>query len=167
MIFKKYIRLKNKKLKKDPNIRHRNVSYKNATKVGLIFTHDSIDKISRAEELNKLFLKDGKTVKIMAYKPVGQVNHLPYDTFTNKDITFWGKYTRSNVNNFIEQEFDFLFCIDDEPDLIIENIIALSKARCRVGKLNNNQYDLFELMIGPGIDSNWLNGMYDYVKRIH
>ena len=167
MIFKRYIEYRNRKLKKHSDNRHHNVSYKNATDLGLIFTHNSIDKISRAEELNKLFIKDGKKVKIMAYKPVGQVNHLPFDTFTEKDITFWGNYTRSNVNNFIDQEFDFLFCIDDEPDLIIENIMALSKAKCRVGKLNDSKQDLFELMIGPGTDKNWLNGMYNYVKRIH
>jgi len=167
MIFKKYIQHKNKQLRKLPSSGHINISYKKSTSLGMIFTHDSIDKISRAEQLSKLFLKDGKHVKIMAFKPVGQVNHLPYDTFTLKDITFWGEYNRSNVNNFIKQEFDFLFCIDDEPDLIIENIMALSKARCRVGKYSESNQDLFELMIGPGIDTNWLNGMYDYVRRIH
>lgn len=167
MIFKKYIQHKNKKLRKLSSSGHHNISYKNSTTLGMIFTHNSIDKISRAEQLSKMFMKDGKTVKVMAFKPVGQVNHLPYDTFTLKDITFWGDYTRSNVNNFINHEFDFLFCIDDEPDLIIENIVASSKAKCRVGKYNDSNQDLFELMIGPGIDNNWLNGMYDYVSRIH
>ena len=167
MIFRKYIQLKNNRLRKKNNSESHSVSYNEAKLIGIVFTHKSVSQIDWAEQLSALFKKDGKKVKIMAYEPSREVNHLPFDTFTDKDITFWGNYTRSNVNTFIDEQFDFLFCIDEEPNTIVENILMSSHAKCRVGKYREGSEDIYDLMIAPGTDNEWLSGMHTYVKRIN
>ena len=167
MIFRKYIQFKNNKLRKINRQETHSVRYDDATLIGIVFTNNSVAQIDWAEQLSGLFKKDGKSVKIMAYEPSREVNHLPFDTFTDQDITFWGKYVRSNINAFIDEDFDFLFCLDEKPNTIVENILVSSHAKCLVGKYHEGSEDIYDLMIAPGADNDWLSGMHTYVKRIN
>ena len=167
MIFKNYLQYKTNKLKRKRGSEHHHVTYEKAQSVGILFTNSSVELIDKAEKLSEYFKKDGKKVKIMAYEPSKEVNHLPFDSFSDKDISFWGNIRYSNLENFLNQSFDFLCCIDDRPNLIIEHLIFSSKAKCKVGKFSEGSESAYDLMVAPGSDADWIKGIHTYMSRLN
>lgn len=144
------------------------IPYTEAKNIGIIFSNDSPEKSKLAEQLKSLVHADNKKIKVLAYDRNVEVKHLPFESFSKKDLNFWGKFTNQSVHNFSNVSFDFLICLDSNPGEIIKNILAKSKAKCRVGICDNNvSYNkLFELIIQNSNDSNMVDSVYSYTKNI-
>ena len=144
------------------------ISYAKAQSIGIIFSNSSPEKTTFAEHLKKLLSADDKKVKVLAYDRNVQVKHLPFESFTKKDLSFWGNFTNQSVHNFSEISFDFLICLDHNPGDIIRNLLAKSKAKCRVGICDDyeSHHRLFEMFIQSSNDSNMVDSVYSYTKNI-
>jgi uncharacterized protein DUF6913 len=144
------------------------VPYADAKQIGIIFSNDTTDKSRIAEELKSLLLADNKQIKVLAYDRNVQVKHLPFESFSKKDVSFWGNFRNQSIEHFAEIPFDFLICLDTSPGDVIKNLLAKSKAKCRVGTCDDfeNYNKLFELIIQNSKESNLVDSVYSYTKKI-
>lgn len=127
---------------------HSSVAFKNATSVGVLFTIEDRTKHDAIKELVKKLEADGKTVKVLAFLPEKKENfEFLFDYFTVKDISFWGILQSTDALKFSDTSFDFLYCVDEDPNVMVLNLLARSKAKCRIGKYKEENKPYYELMI--------------------
>ncbi|MDB4835218.1 hypothetical protein OAH12_01400 [Cyclobacteriaceae bacterium] len=90
--------------------------------------------------------------------------------FNKKDFNWSGKIKSEKVNKFIKTPFDFLFSINTSSNLQIENILALSKAKCRIGSkiddLKNNLDFVIQLNDQDSVQ-DLTNNILLYTENIH
>ncbi len=157
----------NRFLKQNHGIRT-SVPYGQAQHIGVIYSNDTPEKTKLAEKLKDLLQADGKKVKVLAYDRNVEVQHLPFESFSKKDLSFWGNFNKQSIDNFNDTTFDFLYCLDNNPGEIIKNILAKSKAKCRVGICDDFEayQNTFELIVQSAKDSNVIDSVYSYTKKI-
>jgi hypothetical protein len=137
----------NSQLKKNKTLRS-STAFKKAQLVGIIFTVEDKSKHDTVKEFIKKLETEGKTVKVLAFLPEKKENfEFLFDYFTKKDISFWGNLISHDALNFANQAFDFVYCLDEEPNPMVLNLLARSKAKCRVGKFKEGNETFFELML--------------------
>ena len=157
----------NSQLKKNKTVRG-NIPYKQATTVGILFSVEDKRKHDDIKELIHKLEHDGKKVQVMSFLPNKKENYeFMFDFFTTKDISFFGQITSDHAMKFSETPFDYLFCIDAEPNPMILNLVARSKAKCRVGKYREEATPFFEFMIdNVGPIKGLMDGMYTYTTQL-
>ena len=168
MILNQALSYKTKRYQKDNNKLRSSIPYNEAVQIGIVFSNDTHEKSLKAEQLVAKYRADNKQIKVVAYDRNVQVKHLPFESFSNKDINFWGSFINQSINQFAETSFDFLICLDNPPSKIIQNLIAKSKAKCRVGISASMEVpdNLFELIIQTANDMNLVDSIYSYTKNI-
>lgn len=123
--------------------------YKQALNIGIVFTVEDRFKHESVKSFIKKLEDEGKKVSVVTFLPRDKQSYeFKFDYFTERDVSFWGSITAPAAVAFSEKPFDYLFCLDTEPNPLILNLLARSKARCRVGKHFENAEPFFELMIG-------------------
>ncbi|MFZ6013305.1 MAG: DUF6913 domain-containing protein, partial [Bacteroidota bacterium] len=143
-----FLKIKTKSLLKKNRSSRSNLPYKKAVTVGIIFSVEDKKKHDDVKELIRKLEHDGKQVKVISYLPKQKDNYeFLFDFFTEKDLSFWGNITSSSAVQFADTPFDFLFYLDTTPNPLILNVIARSKAKCRVGKFWSEAEPYFEMMI--------------------
>src|SRR5688572_23745886 len=142
--------------------------YKKAVSVGVIFTVEDRQKHDHIKNLIRKLEHDGKQVKALAYLPANQENYeFLFDFFTYREISFWGNITASSAISFAEAPFDFLLYLDVTPNELILNLVAKSKAKCRIGKFWAEGQPFFEMMIESNGDSRVLiDELFRYTKAL-
>lgn len=142
--------------------------YKQALSIGIVFTVEDRHKHDEIKDFIKKLERDGKHVKVMSFLPKHTDNYeFLFDFFTEKDVNFWGNITSDSTNRFSEVTFDFLFYLDTIPNPLILNLIAKSKARCRVGKFWEKSEAFFEFMIETKNGTRSLiDGIYKYTSKL-
>jgi len=144
------------------------VAYKTADRIGIIFCNDEQSKIEDADRLINLLKKDNKKVKVIAQEHKSAIKHLPYDTFNEENFSFLGDFIGKPINDFITTKYDFLICLDEQPNYLVRSILAYSQAKCRVGKFEENNQQTFEMLLEDRTKNgrNWVDSMYRYMKII-
>jgi hypothetical protein len=145
-----------------------NLPYKQARTVGVLFSVEDKQKHFVIKEFIKKLEQDEKVVQVLEYMPARHENYeFKFDFFTEKELSFWGNITSSSANQFADAPFDFLFYIDLEPNVFVLNVLARSKAKCRVGKHFDGGEPYLELMIesAGGIQA-LIDGMYKYAAQL-
>ncbi len=144
------------------------IPFASARNIGVIFTVEDKQK----HELVKAFVhrleKEGKKVTVMSFLPKGKDNYeFLFDFFSIDDISLWGKIENPAVDKFCKTVFDYLYYIDLQPNPILLNLLARSKASCRIGKHWTEGHPYFELMIEaqPNIRS-LTDGFYQYSAQL-
>lgn len=142
--------------------------YKQAVNVGIIFSVEDKSKHDEIKEFVRHLEHDGKQVKVMSFLPKNKDNYeFMFDFFTEKDLTFWGNINSHSAASFAETPFDFLYYIDTTPNPMVMNLIARSKAKCRVGKFWEKSEPYFEMMIESKNGAKGLiETMYRYTKAL-
>jgi len=124
------------------------VNYANAQTIGILFTQSTRNKYHAIRSLIKQFKNDGKQVEVLCYLKKGGENYdFLYDYITSNDIGLLGKMQSSSAIKFAQQIFDYLFYLDLKENMYLENVLAMSKAGCRIGFYKRNNDDLLDLMI--------------------
>jgi hypothetical protein len=143
------------------------ISYQSANTVGILFTVEDKRKHEIVKELVRKLEVDGKKVFVMSFLPNKKDNYeFLFDFFSTHDINFWGNIQSTPLIKFAETQFDYLLCLDTQPNPMVQNILARSKAKCRVGKFNTNGKSYFEMMIDtPSNPKNLIDGIYDYTSK--
>ena len=168
MILKSWLNYKTGKAQKKNKGLRESVSYKTAERIGIIFCNDEQKKIEDADKLISLLKKDNKKVRVIAQEGKTSFKHLPYDTFDNANFSFWGNFIGKPINDFIDTEYDFLICLDKQPNHLVRSILANSQAKCRIGKFEESNQQTFEMLLEDKSNSgqNWIDSMYGYIKII-
>src|SRR5687768_12497428 len=164
----KFLRYKTKSyLRKNKTLRY-NESYKKAVSIGVIFTVEDRQKHDQIKNLIKKFEHDGKKVKALAYLPPDQENYeFMFDFFTYREISFWGNITANSALEFANTPFDFLLYLDATPNELILNVVAQSRAKCRIGRFLKESEPFFEMMIESKGDSKGLiDELYKYITAL-
>jgi hypothetical protein len=164
----KFLKYKTKSFLKNNSVVRTSLPYKQAQSIGIIFSVEDKRKHDEVKEFVKRLELEGKQVKVICFLPKNKDNYeFLYDFFTDKDLSFWGSITSETAIRFADTPFDFLFYLDSAPNPYILNILARSKARCRVGKLFEKGEPYFELMleIKNGTKSI-IDGIHSYASRI-
>jgi hypothetical protein len=142
--------------------------FKQASNIGIIFTVDDKEKHEAIKDLIHQLERDGKKVQVLEFLPEKKTNHeFKFDFFTVKDISFWGDLIAPNALKFADTPFDYLFYIDKESNPLILHLLARCKARCRVGKFNDEVRPYFEMMIEQnGTIRGVIETMYNYTSQL-
>jgi len=142
--------------------------YKQAATVGILFSVEDKRKHDDIKELIHKLEHDGKKVQVLEYLPGKKENYeFMFDFFTMNDISFWGKIESEKTLKFSDTVFDYLFCIDTEPNAMILYLLARSKSKCRVGRFHDHDKPFFELMIDSNASTkNLIDGMYKYTTQL-
>lgn len=155
-------------LKKNDAIRVSD-AYKEAKKIGLIYTLDDNRPEDRLVELIEKFESDGKEVSTMVFIPVAAKRPDPdYAFFNEKDLNTKGNWSKDTVTQFRNEPFDFLVSLDWNQNKYTQNILAGSKAKCRVGRYEEGKDQYFEMMINPNDDkyASYLTQVYHYLTNV-
>ena len=168
MILKAWLNYKTNKAQSANKRLRESVAYKTASKIGIIFCNDEQRKIEDADKLVSLLKKDSKKVSVIAQEQEKAVKHLPYDTFNKENFSFWGKFIGKPINDFISADYDFLVCLDEQPNFLIRSILANSQAKSRIGKFNENNQQTFEMLLKDKGNNghDWVDSMYRYINLI-
>jgi hypothetical protein len=154
-------------LKRNKTLRH-NEAYQKAVSFGVIFTVQDRQKHDQIKNFIRKLEQDGKKVKALAYLPRNQENYeFMFDFFTYREISLWGNITATSALAFAETPFDYLIYLDTTPNDLILNLVAKSKAKCRIGKYWKQAQPYFEMMIECYGDSKHLiDQFYQYTTAL-
>lgn len=169
-LHKKIVVLKTNRLIKKEAKSRQAVNYFKARKVGLVFTIEDMEKHEQIKKFVKMLELDHKEVSVLAYLGKGKHNHeFKFDFFTSKDFTFWGDFNSNYLEKFAAQPFDYLFNLDLASNVYIENLLARSNAKCRIGGYNGHSDRFFEMMVKidqAGGFNTLVDQIYHYTKAL-
>jgi len=142
--------------------------YNQAKNIGIIFSVEDKQKHSDVKEFIGHLETDGKQVKVLEFLPKMKENYdFLFDFFTIEDLSFWGSINSELAERFSETPFDYLFYIDNQSNPLVLNLLARSKARCRVGKFAEEESHFYELMIeSQGTVKGLIDNMYKYTRLL-
>jgi hypothetical protein len=154
-------------LKKNKSLRA-SMPYKQAQNIGIIFSVEDKQKHADIKEFIQRLEQDGKKVQVLEYLPQKKENYeFLFDFFSVQDLNFWGNLNSEKAIKFSETPFDYLYCIDKEFNPLVLNLMARSKARCRVGRYHEAESPYFEMMIEQnGTTKGLIETMYKYTKQL-
>jgi hypothetical protein len=157
----------NAALKKNAVLRA-SVPYKHAQSIGIIFSVEDKQKHDDIKDLVRHFELDGKKVSVLEFLPKKKDNYeFLYDFFSLNDLSFWGNIHSEKAVRFSQTPFDYLYYIDNESNPLVLNLLAKSKAHCRVGRFAEDESHFFELMIEhKGNTKALISSMYNYTKQL-
>ncbi len=137
-----------KKRMKQLKVERSSIQFEKAKRIGIVFDATSLDNQAFAENYVQMLRKAGKRVDILAYVDDEQEhNNFPFKYFNQKDLSWYFHPKSDEVNQFIETPFDILISLHLHDVLSLEYISALSHAKIRVGKYNENKLHCYDLMI--------------------
>lgn len=171
MFKEKFISLRTNRQLKKQDVKHLTSSYDRANKIGLLFTIGSAEKQENVRRFMKQLEADGKQVDVMAYRRnrKEEEDKFFFNYFTAADFSFWGSVQSEELKNFINNRFDFLFCLDEKPDIYAQHILSSSNASSRIGHYDEATIAFFEMQFKPknGSGTTGLtNEILFYIKKL-
>ncbi len=132
------------------------LNYEDARDIGVLFSHSNDENPKAINYFVKLLQKDKKNVKALAYFEEKHSNpyDFRFDFFTAKDIDSKGVIHSLQVEEFVQKEFDYLYCVNVVEFPPFHYIMKRSHAKFRIGKFYPEMLDSFELMIDIGDNKN-------------
>jgi hypothetical protein len=93
--------------------------------------------------------QDHKKLKVLTYfeQYTSNPHNFYFDYFRKSDISWKGEIISPKMNQFLDTQFDFLFCIESEPQPVFDLVLSQTKANCRIGLFDEKRTNLFELMV--------------------
>lgn len=136
--------------------------------MGIIFTVEDKQKHFAVKEFIKKLEHDGKHVQVLEFLPYKKENYeFRFDYFTDEDVSFWGNINSNNAIQFASAPFDFLFYLDLSPNPFILNLLAKSKAKCRVGRNWENGSAYLDFMIDSVANNQALfETIHKYISQL-
>lgn len=167
---KKLLEQRTEKLAQANEAIRETVGYFKAQNVGILFSQIDRPKYEAVRNLAKQLKKDGKTVDVLCYLSKNGENYdFLYNYITSKDVSMLGKMHSGAAITFAQQPFDYLFYLDLKGNIYLENILAMSQAKCRIGVYEKNKDKLFELMLnvtGKPMINEVIDQIFYYAKKL-
>ena len=109
-------------------------------------------------------------MEVLTFLGEGKENHdFMFDYISPDDLNIWGSITNKKALYFSQTKFDYLFNIDRQRNAVIENIVARSIAKCRIGIHNNGNNSFYELLvhqINSGSPEKMIGELHHYAQKI-
>ena len=134
--------------------------FSDALRIGVLYTYSNKHNTGLVKQIIEKLKNEGKKVETVTFiekMEEADINKFPFFNLT-KPI----------VNNFIEIPFDYLLNLDLNTNIATQNILARSKAKCRVGPFEEGKSDYFEMMIDHKENDyeKYLDQVYYYIKKV-
>ncbi|MCX8491673.1 MAG: hypothetical protein ORN54_11455 [Cyclobacteriaceae bacterium] len=154
-------------LRKNQSLRY-SIPYKQAKSVGIVFSIKDQQTSTDIKEFIHILEQDGKQVKVLEFLPTKKENYESlFDFFSIEDLSFLGKINSEHAINFSKTSFDFLFYVDVNSNSLVLDLLARSKAHCRIGRYCEEESPYFEMMIKQeGTSKGLIETMYKYAKQL-
>ena len=166
-IAKKFIEFQLPKLVRKSQIRRQTVDYQDAQRVGVLVTLQEYEKQHDIDEFVDRLVADQKEVEVLCYdKRRAHSKIFGYIQFTDRDISLFGSIRTEYVIDFVNRDFDYLFHLDIESDAVLDKILTLSHAKCRVGCDVLGHHDFYELMVKANSLQDLSEMIFHYVKLV-
>ncbi len=137
-----------KRLIKTRQTIHANVGFEQAQSIGILYRGDSSQKQAAVQELATRLKQLGKQVTTLCYvSDPKEVTSLAGPTLTLEEVTWLGNITSLRGRQFVETRFDYLYNVDWEGQAVVNYLLAISKAKCRIGHYSSSRAGLFEVMV--------------------
>jgi hypothetical protein len=168
VIQERFLEIRTRALLRRNRTERTTVPYKTAKQIGVIWTVEDKIKHDTIKGLIKKFEQDGKEVQVIEFLPKNKDNYeFRFDFFTEDNLSFWGDINSAGALKFANSAFDYLFYLDATPNPLILNLLARSKAKCRVGRSWEEGHPYFELMIDSASNINVMSEtMYKYASQL-
>ncbi|MDH3711308.1 MAG: hypothetical protein OER04_15540 [Cyclobacteriaceae bacterium] len=172
VINRKLLEQRTIKLAVENNTVRETVDYKQAKRIGILFSQLDRPKYEAVRNLAKQLKKDGKNVDVLCYLGKNGENFdFLYNYITSKDVSILGKMHSGAAITFAQQPFDYLFYLDVKRNIYLQNILAMSKAKCRIGvHVKDPEVDKFlELMLSfkeNQVYSEVVDQIFYYTKKL-
>ena len=148
-----------------------NKSYRDALKIGLLISLNSLGKYHESQKWKNELLGEGKRVDIMYYCPSKAV----YDMIDEDMVFDWRSFDwkgtpmkASALERFTLEKFDYLFQLDNFMDDAVRTLLALSQSACRVGH-STVEPCFYDFIVSAERNTNsgqTIAQMFDYTKKV-
>jgi hypothetical protein len=128
--------------------------------IAIISTEDISAEVDVQKEI-EIILK-ARNIKIYSLRKFNKSDVFSYQHFTNKNVTWKGKFTEENFKSFLEEPFDLLIGYFNKKNLYLERAVLESKAQFKVGFAGVNS-KLYEIEISEKIQN--ITGFTSELKR--
>jgi hypothetical protein len=120
--------------------------------VGIIFdatNAEDYEIVKRYVVYLREHLKKVKVIGFFSTKEIPALTYskLEYDFFSAKELNWLGKPSSAVIQNFINEEYDLLIDLNIRDHFPLKYISALSKATFKVGKFDENEAGIYDMMI--------------------
>ena len=168
MLGKTFIKYHTKTALKKNTAKRQNVSFPEAKSIGIIHTYCDSGSLEEVYSFFDLLENQGKKISVIILKDKKQDLKVPeFGLVDFQDLSSVGKWSNGPVTDFFETPFDYLFHLDLEGNGLTDNILANSRAKCRVGKFINEKEQFYELMVQPEKENlqKLIKQIYQLIKR--
>jgi hypothetical protein len=127
-------------------------SFEKVKTVGILFDATNVedfDIVKRYVVYLREHLKKVKVIGFFSTKDIPSLTYskLEYDFFSTKELNWSGKPSSVIIQNFIDEEYDLLIDLNIRDHFPLRYISALSKAKFKVGKFDENDTEIYDMMI--------------------
>ncbi|MFL5762794.1 MAG: DUF6913 domain-containing protein [Bacteroidia bacterium] len=127
-------------------------SFEQIKTVGIIFDATNTDDYEIVKRYVVYLREHLKKVKVLGFFSTKEIpaltySKLEYDFFSLKELSWLGKPNSTIIRNFIDEEYDLLIDLNIQDHFALKYIAALSKAKFKVGKFDEEGFDIHDLMI--------------------
>lgn len=142
--------------------------FKRATEIGILFSVEDREKHEAIKEFVKSLEIQQKRVQVIGFLPKKKENFdFLFNFFTEEDVSTWGNIKSPDAIRFSNTAFDYLYCFDVKPNPFIQNILARSVAKCRIGQFWKDGEQYLDLMIANVASTKSLiQEAYKYTKDL-
>ncbi len=169
MFKKKFLSFKTASFLKSGKVKRTANGFSDSLSIGILFTYSDKHNFELVNGMIDKLRSEGKEVSPITYiVKTGEDDTYDFPFFNFDDIDFWGNWKKPLVNNFIDIPFDFLLNLDLNTNRATQNVLARSKARCRVGRFEEGKSDYFEMMIDHKENDYeaFIEQVYRYIKNV-
>ncbi|MBU0489795.1 MAG: hypothetical protein KKA07_11270 [Bacteroidetes bacterium] len=138
-----------------------------AKTVVVLFEVISEDEYYRVNSFVKTLQRNQKIVNALGFVhgkliPSYCSRRLSYDFITEKDLNWYGKPARQFFNDFVKKECDLLVDLSMKENKTLQYIAGLSRARMKVGRLDTNTQQYYDMMF----ITDKMSGTEEFVQTI-
>lgn len=144
-------------------------SYLGCKKIGVLYTYESKKDLKLANALMDKLEREGKEVTVVAFIPeLNKQEEYGFPHFGVNDMNVLGDWNKSEVVDFCKEPFDYLLHLDMNTNKVVENILARSKSKCRVGRFEEGKSEFYELMIDhkEAKSQVFIDQIHHYIKSV-
>lgn len=127
-------------------------NFHNIKTVGILFDATNAEDFELVKRYIIYLREYRKRVKAIGFFSTKEIpaftySKLEYDFISAKELNFYGKPTSMIAKNFIDEEYELLIDLNVNDHFPLRYISALSKATFKVGKYNEKDTEIYDLMI--------------------
>lgn len=130
----------------------RSISLSGARRIGVLFTGEDEHMLNAVSTFIKELRLSGKSVRCLGYVPRPKVAETlrasqDLEFFSQDDLNWYFRPESRTVCSFLEDPFDILIDLRLRRRMPLPFMVGLSQARFKVGRFNERDRDLHDLMI--------------------